>query len=97
MNPVNRLVALLFALIASGCAVTIDNAPINLPRSTLQISKAQPPKDIVRENLVALSFSGGGLRASAFSFGVLQALKEISPKGEDLLDDLTFISSVSGG
>jgi NTE family protein len=46
---------------------------------------------------VALSFSGGGLRASAFSFGVLQALKAVSPQGEDLLDDLTFISSESGG
>jgi NTE family protein len=97
MNLVNRLVALLFALIASGCAVTIDNAPINLPQVAPQSAKTLPPRDIVRENLVALSFSGGGLRASAFSFGVLQALKEISPKGEDLLDDLTFISSVSGG
>ncbi len=97
MNVVNRFLALLFALIISGCAVTIDNAPINLPRSAQQTSKAQPPRDIVRENLVALSFSGGGLRASAFSFGVLQALKEVSPKGDDLLDDLTFISSVSGG
>jgi NTE family protein len=97
MNLAHRSAALLVALIASGCAVTIDNAPINLPRVAQQSATAQPPRDIVRENLVALSFSGGGLRASAFSFGVLQALKEASPKGEDLLDDLTFISSVSGG
>jgi NTE family protein len=88
---------------ASGCALTIDNAPINLPRVSAEPStsssevKAQPPRDIVRENLVALSFSGGGLRAAAFSFGVLQALKEVSTGDEDLLDDLTFISSVSGG
>jgi NTE family protein len=97
MNVVNRLATLLFALIASGCAVSIDNAPINLPRIVDHSAKAQPPRDIVRENLVALSFSGGGLRASAFSFGVLQALKDSSPLGDDLLDDLTFISSVSGG
>jgi NTE family protein len=93
-------VALCLAL--TGCALTIDNAPINLPKatstgSTSESSRVLPPKDIVRENLVALSFSGGGLRAAAFSFGVLQALKELGSEGEDLLDDLTFISSVSGG
>jgi NTE family protein len=95
---VNRVfVTLILGSLLGGCALTIDNAPLNAPRSTEKSTKAQPPRDIVRENLVALSFSGGGLRAAAFSFGVLQALKESSRLGEDLLDDLTFISSVSGG
>jgi NTE family protein len=92
-----RFAPLLVTLLMSGCATTIDNAPINKPKLAQQGTNAQPPRDIVRENLVALSFSGGGLRAAAFSFGVLQALREVSPKGEDILDDLTFISSVSGG
>ena len=48
----------------------------------------------VREELhgpelaVALSFSGGGLRAAAFSFGVLKALEASSRPGNDLLADL---------
>ena len=50
----------------------------------------------MRENTIVLSFSGGGLRAAAFSHGVLLALHEqATPRGE-LLDDVALISSVSG-
>lgn len=56
-----------------------------------------PTRNIVGQNLVALSFSGGGTRAAAFSFGVLKALDAASSPSLDLLDDLTMISSVSGG
>jgi NTE family protein len=48
--------------------------------------------------MVALSFSGGGTRAAAFSFGVLNGLDAIQgEEGHTLLDDVMFISSVSGG
>jgi len=46
---------------------------------------------------VALSFSGGGLRAAAFSFGVLKALEASGSAQQPLLDDVAMISSVSGG
>ncbi|APV52340.1 hypothetical protein BWI17_07220 [Betaproteobacteria bacterium GR16-43] len=55
------------------------------------------PQDILGENTIALSFSGGGLRAAAFAHGVLRALKETKTPTGDLLDDIGFISSVSGG
>jgi len=51
--------------------------------------------------LLILTFSGGGTRAAAFSYGVLQALADtkisISGKERRLLDEVDAISSVSGG
>jgi NTE family protein len=51
---------------------------------------------------VVLTFSGGGKRAAAFSYGVLEALRDIqvtTPDGERraLLDEIDLISAVSGG
>jgi NTE family protein len=51
---------------------------------------------------VVLTFSGGGKRAAAFSFGVLEALRAVhvtTPDGEQhsLLDEVDLISAVSGG
>ncbi len=45
-----------------------------------------------------LSLSGGGTRAAAFSFGVLEALKDIpSSGGGSMLEEVDLISAVSGG
>lgn len=51
---------------------------------------------------VILAFSGGGMRAAAFSFGLMEELRQVeytAPNGtkERLLDDVEIISSVSGG
>jgi NTE family protein len=51
---------------------------------------------------VVVTFSGGGKRAAAFSFGVLEALRNVNvttPDGEQhsLLDEIDLISAVSGG
>lgn len=83
----------------SGCASTLINNPKNQPLGAAGTqSAARAPKDVGDESMVALSFSGGGLRAAAFSFGVLQGLSSHPSKsGTTLLDDVTFITSVSGG
>jgi len=51
--------------------------------------------------LLLLTFSGGGTRAAAFSYGVLEELKKtevtIEGKKRRLLDEVDGISSVSGG
>jgi NTE family protein len=51
---------------------------------------------------VVVTFSGGGKRAAAFSYGVLEALRDIevvTPDGDKraLLDEIDLISAVSGG
>jgi NTE family protein len=54
------------------------------------------------EDLVILAFSGGGTRAAAFSYGVLEALRDIevttSTGGKTrMLDEVDVITGVSGG
>ena len=52
--------------------------------------------------LIILAFSGGGTRAAAFSYGVLEALRRseiVGPQGKKgrLLDEVDIITGVSGG
>lgn len=89
------------ALGASGCA-TVYNLPGNQPLTT-----ALPIGDVGRETdtyadevVLGLSFSGGGSRAAAYSFGVLNELERSragSPQSRSLLDRVDFVSGVSGG
>ena len=54
-----------------------------------------------RDFLLILSFSGGGTRAAALSYGVLQELRDTmvttGGKKQRLLDEVDMISAVSGG
>jgi NTE family protein len=84
-------------LALGGCATSVFNTATNAPMAKDTPPGMGAPLDIMGENAIALSFSGGGLRASAFAHGVLKALEETKTPTGDLLDDLTFISSVSGG
>ena len=53
------------------------------------------------DTVVALSFSGGGTRAAAFSFGVLTGFDETrvptAARSVSLLDRVDFVTGVSGG
>ncbi|MBR0752666.1 patatin-like phospholipase family protein [Bradyrhizobium jicamae] len=83
----------------SGCATY--NLPGNAPLSDAlaeATSRDIPTYD--DDVLLALSFSGGGTRAAAFSFGVLKELDRAhaaSGQGKSLLDRVDFVSGVSGG
>jgi NTE family protein len=62
------------------------------------VRSAGPEEDL----FVILAFSGGGTRAAAFSYGVLEGLQAVTyqPAGwpsRTLLEDVDVISSVSGG
>jgi NTE family protein len=94
--------ALSFALLA-GCTA---HYPVNEPYSPVvaaPTAPAQPEAGEGRSNslLMGLAFSGGGTRAAAFSYGVLEALADakINWDGRErrLLDEVDAISSVSGG
>ncbi|MFC1688189.1 patatin-like phospholipase family protein [Pseudomonadota bacterium] len=96
--------SLLTALMLSGCANygTPKNIEIPDPRVADKYSlqdwrNAHSDSDIK----FILTFSGGGTRAAALSFGVMQELRDthISYEGRSkrLLDEVDYISSVSGG
>jgi NTE family protein len=57
--------------------------------------------DTDRELLLLVTFSGGGTRAAAFSYGVLETLRDtkVTIRGQEgrLLDEVDWISGVSRG
>lgn len=96
------LTAAVFMALA-GCATRPVNPPIAKADPAVGYRfMTQHPEFNGEHNLVILAFSGGGTRAAAFSYGVLEYLrstKVIGPKGNQgpLLDHVDLITGVSGG
>jgi NTE family protein len=93
---------LILAPLVGGCAHYQVNTPLSpvSGRAGYRFQNAAPqtnPDDL----LLMLAFSGGGTRAAALSYSVLEELKktEVGHPGNPhpLLDDVSLISSVSGG
>lgn len=62
------------------------------------IHKEEVPREKTPFKSIALAFSGGGFRAAAFATGILSYLNKLEQKdGRPLLENVTFISSASGG
>src|ERR1700724_721392 len=88
-----------------GCAQTIHNDPINTHLSASPQQEAAElgvnTRPTLDDTVVAVTFSGGGTRAAAFSYGVLQGFDETrvdnGGRVTSLLDQLDFVSGVSGG
>ena len=98
-----RVIACASLLVA--CAQVIHNEPINqplVPGAPLAAELGSGTADVnTDDTIIALSFSGGGTRAAAFAFGVLNGLEEtpapgVAP-GSSLLDRVDFVTGVSGG
>lgn len=95
------MLALLFLL--GGCATRPINPPIKDAGATIGYTFQTRQKHFrSQETLVVLAFSGGGTRAAAFSYGVLEFLRRteaVGPAGNKvrLLDAVDMITGVSGG
>lgn len=103
MNRVfNHLLLTLVVLALCSCATYPINPQLRQydPQSGYRFQNLQAPKN--SDSLfVILTFSGGGTRAAALSYGVMEKLRKtkIMWEGEErrLLDEVDVISSVSGG
>ncbi|MGE0524094.1 MAG: patatin-like phospholipase family protein [Variibacter sp.] len=98
-----RILGFAFALALGACA-SVSNVPINIPTADANggvSANAIPTEASEDDMLVGLAFSGGGTRAAAFSFGVLQGLaderRKVGGRSISLIDHIDFISGVSGG
>ena len=97
------ITALLLCLFTSctSCTHYTKNVPLKKYRPNSGYIYPPPSETEEQDKLfIALAFSGGGTRAAAFSYGVLQGLNETPlPEKPDvtLLDEVDIISSVSGG
>ena len=94
------MVALL--LLFGGCATRQVNPPIAQynPRSGHQFERIERRGN--QQDLVILACSGGGTRAAAFSYGVLEAQRRIeivTNSGRKIrpLDEVDVITGISGG
>ena len=90
-------------LILGGCATRPINPSIKqADPATGYRFDTRPDRGTNKDNLVILAFSGGGTRAAAFSYGVLEFLKNTMATRPDgttgtLLGEVDVITGVSGG
>jgi NTE family protein len=100
----HTLLLIIAGLVLAGCA----SRPINEPITQVDPKSGYRPYLLIpkRQNndlstLFVLSFSGGGTRAAAFSYGVLEELRrtDIMVNGQKrrLIDEVDVITGVSGG
>ena len=105
-KPALTLICLLLLGILTGGCTHFGHYPVNEPLNKYEPGYGYIPKnmgspDSSEELFLILSFSGGGTRAAAFSYGVLEELraKEVTLEGKkrSFLNEVDLISGVSGG
>jgi NTE family protein len=100
-----RALAAAGLLLLAACA-HVTNLPGNQPVS--DVHAGLTGGDLLRDSpawtdelIVGLAFSGGGMRAAAFSFGVLKELAQadvvLRGRRVALIDHIDFVTGVSGG
>ena len=93
----------LLLILASGCAhYPVNTALTRAQDGGYRFDTAAPPAGSNTDSLfVCLTFSGGGTRAAALAYGVMEKLRSTPIVWEGvakrLLDEVDCISSVSGG
>jgi NTE family protein len=99
------LVGSIFALsLLAGCVSGNFNQPDNQPTQSLPEVKdrgAHYAPGFGEETVIGISFSGGGMRASAFAYGAIKELAAYDSRFRDnnksLIEDVVFVAGVSGG
>jgi NTE family protein len=96
------LIAAAVLVVAAGCATRPVNPPIEVAdRSKGYRSENRPVRGVASDTMVILAFSGGGTRAAAFSYGVLEELRRteivVDGRRSRLLDEVDVVTGVSGG
>jgi len=103
LKLIRKLYYVFVMLVIMGCYHYHDNPPLSgnspIPGYRYSTIRQQPANN---KPFVLLAFSGGGTRAAAFSFGLMEELRKVEYIAKDgsrrhLLDDVEIISSVSGG
>jgi NTE family protein len=108
MRPFRVLRLIGCAALLAGCTSTIHNDPINRPLAADAQALLRPSPAAAAEleadsndTAIALSFSGGGMRAAAFSFGVLSGFNDTQMRTRTgpvrMSERIDFVSGVSGG
>lgn len=106
MSLANKALMIALALVAAGCTTygVVANKPLTPSEGRPGFSIDEFTRNLNRQSnelRLSLAFSGGGTRAAALSYGVLQELRDtrvrLDGKEQSLLEAVSVISSVSGG
>jgi NTE family protein len=109
-----RIARIIFLLAALALAVVLllglgrcASRPVNPPLAQIPAANEQRFEGMEQrrgehDDLVILAFSGGGTRAAAFAYGVLETLRDTEVPSSSgsrvrLLDEVDLITGVSGG
>jgi len=97
-----RVFGISVALLALSACTTygnVENKPLAPSDDVAQnySVKAHGQSHPAGDVLLLLAFSGGGTRAAALTYGVMQELRDTAVPSGRLLDEVDTISSVSGG
>lgn len=98
-----HLLSPLLMILLGACATRPVNPPITQANPSAGYRFETRPAEVKNtDTLVILAFSGGGTRAAAFSYGVLEFLRRTEIEGAGgrrarLLDQVDVITGVSGG
>lgn len=100
MKFVSTIAIVVFCGLLSACSsLPVMNKPLDQAKQALLPPPAKTDKS--DELALILTFSGGGTRAAALSYGVLEKFRDtriyLNGKPRRLLDEVDLISSVSGG
>ena len=95
---------LLLVVIVAGCSTILppgNKAITEVDEDSGYRMDTARERVLHEQNIVLLAFSGGGTRAAAMSYGVMQELRDtlidVDGKPVRVLDEVDAISSVSGG
>jgi len=97
------LSTILLLFLLQACAHYPINAPLQsyVPKAGYRFDNLTPGEGNTDAIMFCLTFSGGGTRAAAFAYGVLEELRDTTITAEGasrrLLTEVDCISSVSGG
>ncbi len=98
-----QLCVALSTLVLAGCATRPVNPRVEHVDTSLPYTfeRADQTEEQAR-NFVVLAFSGGGTRAAAFSYGVLEVMRRTEAENKSgqrgrLIDQIDAITGVSGG
>jgi len=96
--PKATVCGLIVICLAASCA-SYRNEELSTydTQSGYRFEDLEPGENNSDSVFIYLAFSGGGTRAAAFAYGVLQGLRETSLGSGTALDEVDIISSVSGG
>lgn len=103
LRPTRIAALALAAVVLAGCATRPVNPPLTHVDAQRAYRVERPSVDPEDSGtLVVLAFSGGGTRAAAFSYGVLETLRDMqlttrSGRQVRALDTVDVITGISGG